>query len=917
MTKIALPYWILLCTLLPAVLASVGLGSYFVYRESVELHHNLAVQARNIAVPLAINSEILLADNNMLAIQALLNTSHRLNSPVISNIVLFNQQATLLASSNPQLKATEYPTFNTDSTASVGGLVPFSQGLLLYQSLLPDSNQPAAGPYLVLHLQNEQILLQQQRYKLHVAMLVAAVIMLCVMLSQWLRQKIQPVLHRLQQQVQQLQAGHYQQQQNVSGIKELDQVQHSVNQLCQQLASLEQEMQHNIEQVTSDLQLSMEQLEVQNIQLDFSRRKALEENRQKSEFLAKMSHELRTPLNGVIGFTRQLLKTQLSANQHDYLSTIQKSANSLLHLVNDVLDFSKLEEGRMSINPEPFSLRDVVNDATELLAANAFDKHLELVIAIENGCPDDLIADPGRLTQILMNIAGNAIKFTQHGSIVIRVSATLLNEDQLILHCSVQDTGRGISEEKQNMLFQGFTSSEPTDHHNGSGLGLMISQRLVQAMGGNIGFESKTAEGSTFWFTVKCQRYHLSVAEPLPIDVLDGKSVLYFEPQQYSREATLNLLHSWGLQVTACATKGQLQQALNHGQHYDIGLIGRAIAINQVNLVIGLVQQIRPSCQHTYLLVNTLSPNLREAMLASGANACLPKPTHQRKLALALAKPYLDQAKYLPLPVALPKAALKVLTVDDNDANLKLINTLLTELVEHLESATNGSDAWQKATQHVYDIIFMDINMPVMDGINACQRIRQSSLNEHTPIVAVTAHAVAGERARLLALGFNEFLSKPLDEKMLHFTLQEFCPLIGQHSSQLSGSRTAITEQTGDNNNLIDWKIALQRAAGKPALAKEMLKMLLNSLTETQQQISAALSASNPEQLLQLIHKLHGACCYTGVPSLTKLVETLETQLKTGASLTRLEPELFELDDILTALGQLDTDWLDRVTLPE
>jgi two-component system sensor histidine kinase BarA len=917
MTKIALPYWILMCTLLPAVLASVGLGSYFAYRESVALHHNLAAQARNIAVPLAISSEILLADNNMVAIQALLNTSHRLNSPVISNIVLFNQQGKTLASSNPPLKATEYPTFNTENAASVGGLVPFSQGLLLYQPLFPDSNQPAAGPYLLLHLQNEQILLKQQRYILHVAMLVATIIMLCVILSQWLRQKIQLALHRLQQQVQQLQAGHYQQQQNVSGIKELDQLQHNVNQLCQQLASLEQEMQHDIEQVTSDLQLSMEQLEVQNIQLDFSRRKALEENRQKSEFLAKMSHELRTPLNGVIGFTRQLLKTQLSANQHDYLSTIQKSANRLLHLVNDVLDFSKLEEGRMSINPEPFSLRDLLNDATELLAANAFDKHLELVIAIENACPDDLIADPGRLTQILMNIAGNAIKFTQHGCIVIRVSATLLNEEQLILHCSVQDTGRGISEEKQNMLFQGFTNSEPTDNHNGSGLGLMISQRLVQAMGGNIGFESKTAEGSTFWFTVKCQRYHLSVAEPLPIEVLDGKSVLYFEPQQYSREATINLLHSWGLQVTACATKGQLQQALNHGQHYDIGLIGRAIAINQVNLVINLVQQIRPSCQHTYLLVNTLSPNLREAMLASGANACLPKPTHQRKLALALAQPYLDQVTYRPLPMVMPKAALKVLTVDDNDANLKLINTLLSELVEHLESATNGADAWQKATQHVYDIIFMDINMPVMDGINACQRIRQSSLNEHTPIVAVTAHAVAGERARLLALGFNEFLSKPLDEKMLHFTLQEFCPLIGQQSSQFSGSRTTITKQTGDNSSLIDWEIALQRAAGKPALAKEMLKMLLNTLTETQQQISAALSANNPEQLLQLIHKLHGACCYTGVPILTTLVERLETQLKTGTSLTQLEPELFELDDILTLLSQLDTDWLERVILPE
>ncbi|MDX1677477.1 two-component sensor histidine kinase BarA [Arsukibacterium sp.] len=916
MTKIALRYWILLCALLPSVLASVGLGSYFAYSKAAELNRNLAAQARNIAVPLAISSEKFLAADNIDAIQQLLNTSHRLNSPVISNILLYDQHANIIASSNPQYSAADYPPINRETASPAGQLLPFEQSLLSYQPLSFNSHPPAQSPYIVLHLQNEQIELQQQRYKLHVAMLVAAVILLCLLLSQLVRKKIHPVLSGLQLQLQQLQAGNYQQQKTMSGIAELDEFQTSINQLSEQLTSLEQEMQQNIEQVTSDLQLSMEQLEVQNIQLDFSRRKAVEENRQKSEFLAKMSHELRTPLNGVIGFTRQLLKTQLSANQHDYLSTIQKSANSLLHLVNDVLDFSKLEEGRMSINPEPFSLRDLLNDATELLAANAFDKHLELVMMIDNGCPDDLIADPGRLIQVLMNIAGNAIKFTEHGSIVIRVSATLLNEDQLILHCSVQDTGRGISEDKQDQLFQGFTSSQPGDHNSGSGLGLMISQRLVQAMGGNIGFESKAAEGSTFWFTIKCQRHHLSVAEPLPIDVLDGKSLLYFEPQQYSREATLSLLHSWGLQVTACATKGQLQQALNHGQHYDIGLIGRAIAINQVNLIISLVQQIKPSCQYTYLLVNTLSPNLREAMLTSGVDGCLPKPTHQRKLAIALAKPYLDQAKNLPVPVVQPRAALKVLTVDDNEANLKLINALLSELVEQIESATNGADAWQKATQHVYDIIFMDINMPVMDGISACQRIRQSSLNEHTPIIAVTAHAVAGERARLLSLGFSEFLSKPLDDKMLHYTLQEFCPLIAQ-AHQNTETQQAAAYLKSDNNSLIDWQMGLQRAGGKVDLAKEMLKMLLTSLPQTQQALNAAISAHDCEQVLQLVHKLHGACCYTGVPALKNLAETLETQLKSGTSLSQLEPELFELDDIVNALTQLDENWLATVTLPE
>ncbi|WP_333608183.1 two-component sensor histidine kinase BarA [Arsukibacterium sp.] len=898
MTKIGLRFWILLCSVLPMLLASLLLGSYFSYVRHQDLQHYLHEQASNIALPLAISSSALLQPEQQAALRQLLNTSHRLNSPMVRSISLFDANDQLLLSSNPQYDLQIHSARKPLPLPPSGHIVSFDDSLLFYQPL-PGKDENTAQPYLLLQLQTDKLLLAQQLNLFYSVLLILAVVLIGLLLSLLLMQQLFTPLRRMLGQLLQLQKGEYQTQQSSGNIAELQQLQSGINSLSNQLVQAEAELQHNIEQLTSDLQLSMEQLEVQNIQLDFARRKAVEENRHKSEFLAKMSHELRTPLNGVIGFTRQLLKTQLSSNQHDYLSTIQKSANSLLHLVNDVLDFSRLEEGRMSINPQPFSLRDLLYDATELLAANAFDKQLELVMNIEAECPDDLIADPARLTQILMNIAGNAIKFTEHGSIVIRVSATLLNEDQLMLHCSVQDTGRGISEDTQRSLFQGFTSSNNPDRQTGSGLGLMISQRLVQAMGGNIGFESKPAEGSTFWFTIKCQRYHLSVAEPLTTAPLENKTILYFEPQQHSREATLSLLNSWGLHITACATKGQLQQAINHQQRYDIGLIGRAVAINQVNQVLGLIEQIKPSCQHTYLLVNTLSPNLREAMLASGADACLPKPVHQRKLAMTMARPYMQ---YEQLPVIAdtpPQVSLRVLSVDDNDANLKLINTLLNEMVEHVDTATDGAEAWQKATQHVYDIIFMDINMPVMDGVTACQRIRESSLNEHTPIIAVTAHAVEGERERLLSLGFSEFLSKPLDEKMLHYSLQEFCPA-SKWPSKPKAELPSLQQHP-----LIDWPLALQRAGGKTSLANDMLFMLINSLPEAQQLIQRAIDANDAPALLQHIHKVHGACCYTGVPRLKSLAETLETQLKNQCLLSDIAPELSELDDLLVLLQQL------------
>lgn len=901
MKKIGLRFWLILCSVLPALLVALLLGSYFNTKQHEDSETHLKERAANIALALAVSSQQLLQHQQLDAIKPLLEHTHRLNSPMIISISLFNAEGELLLTSNSQHDlSTEVFHQQTDKPRQLRYLDQ-QQTLLVYQPLtLTNSLSQETKGYLLLQFEQQQLVLQQQINLLHSALLITIVLAFALCLAFYLIQKLHPELNRIKKQMQQLMDGQYRLRAFNLTVRELDQLQSGILALAERLARLEQEMQLHIEQVTGDLQQSMEQLEIQNIQLDFAKRKALEDNRQKSDFLAKMSHELRTPLNAVIGFTRQLLKTPLSHHQSDYLHTIQKSANSLLNLVNDVLDFSRLEEGRMSINPEPFSLRDTLNDATELLAANAFDKQLELVLIFEPDCPDDVIADPARITQVLMNIAGNAIKFTEHGSVVIRVSATSLNDEQLMLHIAIKDTGRGISTEKQSRLFDGISPIEQNDQQTGSGLGLLISKRLVQAMQGNIGFESKQGEGSIFWFTVKCQRHLLPVAEPLPLEQLARKTVLYFEPQHYSREATLQLLNSWGLEVTVCATKAQLQHAINQNQRYDIGLLGRAVAINQVNDIVSLVQRLKGYCHYVYLLVNTLSPNLREALLSSGANACLPKPAHMRKLAMSLALPYTQQ---IPLHVEPTKQALyplKVLTVDDNEANLKLINTLLRERVQFLESARDGAEAWQKTTQHLYDIIFMDINMPIMDGITACQRIRQSSLNEQTPIVAVTAHAMDGERARLISLGFSEFLTKPLDEQMLICTLQEFCQLQKNNQQLLPPALTTVP--------LIDWPMALQRAAGKPDLAQEMLLLLIKSLPQSAKHIRQAISDNEQQVLLHALHKLHGACCYTGVPRLKNLLETLETQLKKGASIQLLEPELYELEDVIQMLLETDIE---------
>ena len=932
MTKIGLRDWILLITLIPTLLISLCLGGYFSYARYHDLQLHLEDQASNIAEPLAIASEQGLLSGNTQHLQRLLNISHRKNSPLVKSIAIFDHNQQLVATSNlhkdfakltPAKGASPLVQSQIDDQ---GDWLIIKVPVILEASHINELALNAATPSkelgrilqtegrlgtVVVELQKDKVLLAQQTSMLVSLLIILLGMSVGLVLSLRLIGRLTSPLQQLNNQIDKLAEGRFTSDLEQPFFGELDQMRLGINQLAIELKRYKDDVQHTIDQSTSDLFHTMEQLEMQNVALDLARRKAQEDNKLKSEFLAKMSHELRTPLNGVIGFTRQLLKTELSHHQLDYLNTIQKSANSLLTLVNDVLDYSKLEEGRMPINPEPFSLRDMVNDSIELLAANAFEKQLELALLIDPACPDDIIGDPLRINQVLLNILGNAIKFTEQGSIVVKVLATDLSDEKLTLHFSVQDTGIGIPSAQQEQLFYGFSQADGSvgRRYGGTGLGLFISQRLVEAMNGTIGFDSQQDQGSTFWFTVVCRRHPLSVSEALPTAVLQQKTVLYIEPLQYSREATLSLLNSWGMQVSACATPGQLQQALSQHQRFDIAIIGRAVSLDQVNQLVELIRQLSKSCQHIYLLVNTLSPNLREALLQSGASACLSKPAHQRKLATALARPYQSQfalpAESIPLP---PKSQLKVLTVDDNEANLKLINTLLRDLVESIDSAHNGAEAWQKASQTHYDVIFMDINMPVMDGVTACQRIQQSSLNEATPIIAVTAHTLDGERERLMTLGFSEFLSKPLDEQMLHFALKECCPNVlplPQRHPELPVQALNLPK-----SRQIDWQLALHCAAGKIDLAKEMLQIFLQSLPATLSELEVLVRTNQLEPLIQLVHKLHGATCYVGVSQLKQLTELIETELKQGKSIVQLEPELFELHDRLQSLLNESKQWV-------
>ncbi|MCW8832596.1 MAG: response regulator, partial [Colwellia sp.] len=618
------------------------------------------------------------------------------------------------------------------------------------------------------------------------------------------------------------------------------------------------------------------------------------------EFLANMSHELRTPLNGVIGFTRQVLKTPLSDPQRDYLQTIDRSANNLLAIINDILDFSKLDAGKMVIESIPFSLREAIEDSLVLLAPSAHKKNIELSINIDASIPDSLLGDAMRIKQIMSNLISNAIKFTQQGSVVIDITHKNIAAKRTAIKITVTDTGIGMNSEQQQTIFKAFAQADQsiTRLYGGTGLGLVICQRLAYEMKGDIGFRSNPNQGSTFWFDFECEVNSLPLNIELDSHQLVNKSILYYEPHPHTRAATNDILSGLQMQVTSVDTLSQLEQAASE-KTFDFALIGHNNTATALSELKKIIIQLKPRINQIHLAINSNSPSLHEALTSNGAFNCLSKPVTSNKLKLALLTK--EQTQLTANNKILP---IKVLAVDDNEANLKLINALLLEQVAEVALADDGLKALELCKHENFSLIFMDIQMPIMDGISTLKAIKSGSLNEQTPIIAVTAHALSGEKEKMQQQGFNAYMTKPIDETMLSHIIYEYCDFeqFTNHANVDSPAlldektpRLPVAKQDKHNSTIINWSLALERTGGKEALAKEMLIGLLESLTSNKQSIKQALANEDSKALKRLIHKLNGACCYTGVPNLGDICHQLETQLKNNSALEDLEPEFLEL----------------------
>lgn len=688
---------------------------------------------------------------------------------------------------------------------------------------------------------------------------------------------------------------------------ELDQLKNGINAMAVSLSEYHVEMQHSIDQATSDLRETLEQLEIQNVELDIAKKRAQEAARVKSEFLANMSHELRTPLNGVIGFTRQMLKTQLSNSQTDYLQTIEKSANNLLNIINDILDFSKLEAGKLALENIPFEFRESLEEVINLQATSAHEKGLEITLKVDPKIPQGLVGDPLRIQQILTNLVGNSIKFTERGNIDISVEMRSQSGDSVELQFMVRDTGIGISERQQAQLFQAFSQADASisRRYGGTGLGLVITQKLVSQMGGEISLTSRLHQGSTFWFTVRLHSTEMPMSDLIEVELLTGKQLLLVEPNMQAASVTQQILSQEGILVTYRSSLPE------NDENYDYVLLN--LAANQTydeQSVAAWIEQAKRMAPSVIMGTPSTELALADQVMNDHQIQCLTKPLSRRKLLQSLITDHVEtpQAVIAPIdPVVNERLPLTVLAVDDNPANLKLISALLKERVETVTACSNGQQAVNLATEKKYDLIFMDIQMPLMDGVTACQHIKELELNKDTPVIAVTAHAMAGERDRLLAAGMDDYLTKPIEEHVLQQVLVHWNPNTCTESvDKIAPSYVEPVVETAppapekpQQDVIIDWQAALKQSANKEDLAKDMLRMLIDFIPEVEEVVDQALEQEDfsRDDLIHVVHKLHGSSSYCGVPRLKSLCATLEQALRSGASIEDIEPEMFELQD--------------------